>query len=118
MGLQLSTRNQIQSELMRLVFDSGVARRGRGRNLLCPRIHFSTRSEVPHRFATFHPKRGSTRTYVSSRLIVEPPRRGAEPTASIHTLFNMKRFHMGLLQFSTQSKHFNLNLCVYPANTK
>src|SRR5580765_1262770 len=74
-----------------------------GRNPLCPRIHFSTRSEVPHGFATFHAKRGSTRIYVSSFSVVEPPAGRRNPLCPRITFPREARFHMGL-QPSTRSE--------------
>jgi len=69
-------------------------RRGGGRNILPPRIHFTTRSEVPHGFAIFYTKRGSTQTYVSSFWIVE------------YTLYNAKR---GSTWVSTFRRMVHLN---------
>lgn len=51
MGLQPSTRSEVQSEPLCLGFGSG------GWNPLCSRIHFSTQSEVLRWFLNIHAKR-------------------------------------------------------------
>jgi len=51
-------------------------------------------------FVTFHTKRGSTQTYVSSFWIVEHLRRGeAEYTASRHIFYNAKRVSTWVCNF-------------------
>jgi len=68
------------------------------------------RSEIPHELTTFHAKRSSTQTYVSSFLMVEPLLvRETKHTASVHTLFNAKRDSTWVYNFPHEAKfHYGL----------
>jgi len=68
------------------------------------------RSEIPHELTTFHAKRSSTQTYVSSFLMVESLLvRETERTASVHTLFNAKRDSTWVYNFSREARfHYGL----------